>query len=67
MRGDDKVTTGCGLGPTTFIVLLILKLIGAVSLSWSWVVAALFIDLALWLVVVVLVTFFVMIIALFKD
>ena len=44
---SDNKNIGCGLSGMTFGVLLILKLAGAISISWNWVFAALFIDIIL--------------------
>lgn len=54
-HSQDVVYVGPGLGTITFIVFLILKLIGVVTFSWFWVFFPLWIAPATILGIIILV------------
>ena len=52
---SDSGRNGIGLGGATFLVFLVLKLVGAIDWSWWWVTAPLWIGAISWVVFVVFV------------
>jgi len=53
----SKVTVNFNLPGLLLIAFIILKLCGVIQWSWLWVLAPLWIPLAIWLVVVVIILF----------
>jgi len=51
----SKVTVNFNLSGLLLIAFIILKLCGVIQWSWLWVLAPLWIPLAIWLVVVVII------------
>ena len=53
----SKVTVNFNLSGLLLLAFIILKLCGVIQWSWLWVLAPLWIPLAIWLVVVVIILF----------
>lgn len=50
---NNSSNSGVGCMSVIFLILLILKLFGIISISWWWVCAPLFMDLGFWFFVLV--------------
>jgi len=55
MEEKNNVKMGINLADLLLIAFIILKLCGVIQWSWLWVLAPLWIPLAIWLVVVVII------------
>jgi len=44
-------SSGIGLFGVIFIILLILKLFGVISISWWWVFAPIIIEVIIWIII----------------
>lgn len=51
---NSRISGGIGLGGATFIVFLVLKLVGVIDWSWLWVFSPLWIPIALVLILAVI-------------
>lgn len=56
---DSNSSKGLGLASVLTIVFIVLKLMGVISWSWVWVLAPLWIDLIITLVIVGLISLFI--------
>ena len=55
---DNKTVVrsgGLGLGGVLLVVFVVLKLVGVISWSWIWVLSPLWIGIALWVVLFVVI------------
>ena len=50
---------GVGIGTVIFIVLLILKLAGVISISWWWVFSPILISVGLWIIGLIIIGIFI--------
>lgn len=56
---NDNSSKGLGFASVLTLVFIVLKLMGVISWSWVWVLAPLWIDLIITLVIVFLVSLFI--------
>ena len=48
-------SSGIGLFGVIFIILLILKLFGVISISWWWVFAPIIIEVVIWIIILLII------------
>ena len=48
-------SSGIGLFGVIFIILLILKLFGVISISWWWVFSPIIIEVVIWIIILLII------------
>lgn len=48
-------SSGIGLFGVVFIILLILKLFGVISISWWWVFSPIIIEVVIWIIILLII------------
>lgn len=48
-------SSGIGLFGVVFIILLILKLFGVISISWLWVFSPIIIEVVIWIIILLII------------
>lgn len=56
---NNSSSSGLGLGSVVFLILLILKLLKVITISWWWVFAPLLISLGLWVLGLIFLAIFI--------
>lgn len=56
---NNSSSSGLGLGSVIFLILLILKLLKVITISWWWVFSPLLISLGLWVLGLIFLAIFI--------
>lgn len=56
---NNSSSSGLGLGSVIFLILLVLKLLKVITISWWWVFAPLLISLGLWVLGLIFLAIFI--------
>ena len=56
---NNSSSSGLGLGSVIFLILLVLKLLKVITISWWWVFSPLIISLGLWVLGLIFLAIFI--------